>query len=377
MEREGPDTYDEPGHDRATGIDDPVTDAEYGDQGYRPEDDIDPSEGDPFEYSMEDEYAVDADEFGPGNENYGTYCADDHEHAARQAQDEHPDEDLSSVYVTHVETGEAKRVELGSSDEDDGMLGDEFVENLEQNAEDPLLELLDEAPESNVTLTTCEAYMEAHDDQWTLLSVTDEGDSLFYLRDTEQAFSNVLNAARALAEYNQYPKERVGIVTVTLAVPYLQARNDEREDEESIVRSTVIDQLDGGVHPSIVTDFSIVERVDGVEFDAEDIEGNSFDVRTALDAIHRSPEPSGAGGDGPSLAPEPQDSVPDMLDIVTWHDGSSARKGEVVSIDLDGGEPTVMVDDYYTKASDRVLVSDIEDIETPEYKETPDHEVFN
>lgn len=64
--------------------------------------------------------------------------------------------------------------------------------------------------------------------------------------------------------------------------------------------------------------------------------------------------------------------TPEIQDLVHWNDGTSERVGYVQSV----GDREVVVEDKYTEAESTVSLVDIDEVETPEDKEVPDHDVF-
>jgi hypothetical protein len=302
MEDNSRDIADVPGNDRATGIDDPVPDSEYGD---------DPGDVIPDEA---EEYAVDKQ----NGEHVDTVLADGYEDAVIQATRANPHLTVANQYtVTHMLCGNEEVVNVG------GVLAGQIAENVtvEPSGEDPygttdtaspdpitaatMLDVAENGGEEEL-VEIANRYMDQVDDQWRFITLNDAGvnrdaqDSLFYVPETDEAFRDVDNAAVEIADVNQYPRERHGIVNVSFTVPYLQGRNDTHEEQLDSVKIELIDILDRGIPPEELLNIDIVDVVD--------IDGPLFnDDRIDLDRFFSGSE-TGDEQSQSSEDPEPQET---------------------------------------------------------------------
>jgi|GEM_PF-4813885 len=348
---DGPDTHDVPGHDRATGIDDPVPDREYGDQDHRPEDEVDPAEDD--RYTMEDEYAVDEVGGYGSSKHYGTYCAFDFAQAAEQAQDEHPALDLGLVHVTHLETGETQHVELEPTGQDpDGTVdvATDTVElegeigTLEPDVDEEEMERVNDSLEDWITTLELNAFLETYDYLWAEYPVDDGEDVVYVVPDAERSFTNKEELAYFIHQLEQYPKQVSVRAQVQCRFDLMLASPDS--DPETAANDQVASAIE-----------SVGVTVDGV---------NVIDVED----VPKYPESEQA---------DVEDPIPDIGDTIRFilpGDGVE-RDGVVKTVRGFDGDIEIEVETADKNNQTYVSPEHITSVQPADDADTPDHEVFN
>ena len=347
MEDEGPDTHDVPGHDRATGIDDPVPDSEYGDQDYRPEDEVDPAENDDG-YTMEDEYAVDdVDGYGSA-QHYGTYCADGFAQAAEQAQAEHPALDLGFVHVTHLETGETQHVEVhtGGDDVPDDLVGEleGDIGTLQPEVDDEEMERVNNSLEDWIASLELNAFLDTYDYMWAEYPVGDTDEVVYVVPDAERSFTTKEELAYFIHEFEQYPKQVA--VTATVDVRFDLMLASPMRDSEEVATNQLVDA---------------VESV-----------GLTVDNATIVDVADVPEYPESEQAD-------PVDPIPDIGDTVRFVLPEEDGEFDGVVRNVRGFDGSVEIEVQTPPDNNQTYVSpeQITAVQPAEDADTPDHEVFN